>query len=179
MPKSETTVMLITVISTVWTHNLAIGVALGVVAAMVAFANHVAHFVHVARDVSEVEDRSTACYTVDGELFFASSNDLCTMFNYAEDTDNVVIDMEHSHPWDASTIAALDSVTDKYNNQGKHIDIVGLNKASRSMRVRLGGLTRSGDLPLLEDFQGSYALCSQVGFCLDPDRQVGMRSTSS
>ncbi|MBD3753213.1 MAG: SulP family inorganic anion transporter, partial [Micrococcales bacterium] len=38
MPKSETAVMLITVIVTVWTHNLAIGVVVGVFAAMVLFA---------------------------------------------------------------------------------------------------------------------------------------------
>lgn len=51
MPKSETAVMLITVIATVWTHNLAIGVILGVLAAMVMFARRVAHFVTVTRTV--------------------------------------------------------------------------------------------------------------------------------
>ena len=145
MPKSETTVMLVTVVATVWTHNLAIGVVLGVLVAMVAFANRVAHFVRVDRDLIEEADRPTARYTVEGELFFASSNDLYTMFDYAEDPDHIVIDMHRSHLWDASTIAALDSVTDKYDSYGKHVDIVGLNDASRRMRVRLGGLARAGE----------------------------------
>ena len=52
MPKSETTVMLVTVIATVWSHNLAIGVVLGVLVAMVAFANRVAHFVRVDRTLT-------------------------------------------------------------------------------------------------------------------------------
>ena len=90
-------------------------------------------------------DRPIARYTVDGELFFASSNDLYTMFDYAEDPEHVVIDMHRSHLWDASTIVALDSVTDKYEQYGKHVDIVGLNQASRRMRVRLGGMVRSGE----------------------------------
>nr|WP_272902280.1 SulP family inorganic anion transporter [Brevibacterium daeguense] len=145
MPKSETTVMLTTVIATVWTNNLAIGVALGVLVAMVAFANRVAHFVTVRRELIEEDGRSTARYTVEGELFFASSNDLYTMFEYAEDPEHIIIDMHQSHLWDASTIAALDSVTDKYENYGKHVDIVGLNQASRRMRVRLGGMVKSGE----------------------------------
>ena len=145
MPKSETTVMLVTVIATVWTHNLAIGVVLGVIVAMVAFANRVAHFVSVNKAITETSGRPTACYTVEGELFFASSNDLYTMFDYAEDPEHIVIDMHQSHLWDASTIAALDSVTDKYEHYGKRVDIIGLNNASRRMRVRLGGLAKNGE----------------------------------
>ncbi|MDN6605459.1 SulP family inorganic anion transporter [Brevibacterium sp.] len=143
MPKSETTVMLVTVIATVWTNNLAIGVILGVLVAMVAFANRVAHFVSVNREIVEADGRGSARYTVDGELFFASSNDLYTMFDYAEDPEHVIIDMHQSHLWDASTIAALDSVTDKYEQYGKHVEIVGLNDASRRMRARLGGQSPS------------------------------------
>lgn len=145
MPKSETTVMLVTVIATVWTHNLAIGVVLGVLVAMVAFTNRVAHFVRVDRELIEEGGRLTARYTVEGELFFASSNDLYTMFDYAEDPERIVIDMHQSHLWDASTIASLDSVTDKYENYGKHVEIVGLNNASRRMRVRLGGMLKTGE----------------------------------
>lgn len=144
MPKSETTVMLATVVATAWTHNLAIGVVLGVLVAMIAFANRVAHFVRVDRELRDVDGQATAYYTVEGELFFASSNDLYTMFDYAGDPEHIVIDMHRSHLWDASTVAALDSVTDKYAAYGASVDIVGLNTASRRMRARLAGMTRSG-----------------------------------
>ena len=144
MPKPETTVMLVTVVATVWTHNLAIGVVLGVLVAMIAFANRVAHFVRVDRELRDVDGQATAYYTVEGELFFASSNDLYTMFDYAGDPEHIVIDMHRSHLWDASTVAALDSVTDKYAAYGASVDIVGLNTASRRMRARLAGMTRSG-----------------------------------
>ncbi|MCK1801545.1 SulP family inorganic anion transporter [Brevibacterium sp. R8603A2] len=140
MPKSETAVMLVTVVATVWTHNLAIGVVLGVVIAMIAFANRVAHLVRVDRELAEVDGVPTATYTVEGELFFASSNDLYTMFDYAEDPAHVVIDLTRSHLWDASTIAALDSVTTKYEERGTEVTVVGLNAASRRMRETMSGM---------------------------------------
>jgi len=139
MPKSETTVMLITVIFTVATHNLGIGVGVGVLTAMVLFANRVAHLVTVTRSIEEHFEEKIAKYAVNGELFFASSNDLYSQFNYAEDPQNIVIDMYNSHLWDASTIAALDSITGKYEKYGKNVQIEGLNQASLKMRERLGG----------------------------------------
>ncbi|TPV52524.1 SulP family inorganic anion transporter [Pseudarthrobacter phenanthrenivorans] len=144
MPKSETLVMVATVIVTVASHNLAIGVGVGVLVAMVLFARRVAHFVTVERTVSNVEGHETATYVVNGELFFASSNDLYTQFEYALDPERVVIDMHGSHLWDASTIAALDAITEKYRAHGKDVKIIGLNDASTTMRERLGGKLGAG-----------------------------------
>ena len=144
MPKSETMVMVATVIVVVATHNLAIGVGVGVLVAMVLFARRVAHFVTVERTVKAVNGRETATYVVNGELFFASSNDLYTQFEYALDPEHVVIDMHASHLWDASTIAALDAITEKYRNHGTEVEIVGLNEASVLMRDRLGGKLGAG-----------------------------------
>jgi SulP family sulfate permease len=144
MPKSETMVIVATVIVTVATHNLAIGVGVGVLVAMVLFARRVAHFVTVERSVTNVEGHETATYVVNGELFFASSNDLYTQFEYALDPEQVIIDMHASHLWDASTIAALDAITEKYHNHGKDVKIIGLNDASITMRERLGGKLGGG-----------------------------------
>jgi SulP family sulfate permease len=144
MPKSETTVMLATVIVTVWTHNLAIGVGVGVLVAMVAFARRVAHFVTVERTEDTRDGAPHVTYTVNGELFFASSNDLYTQFEYATDPHRVTIDLHRSHLWDASTIAALDAIEEKYRSFGTRVDVVGLNEASSSMRERLGGHLAAG-----------------------------------
>lgn len=139
MPKSETTVMVATVVVVVLTHNLAIGVIVGVLVAMVAFARRVAHFVSVARTLPAEESVPTAYYTVTGELFFASSNDLTTQFEYAADPDRIVIDMSNSHIWDASTVAALDAITSKYERHGKRVVLLGMNDASTTMHARLAG----------------------------------------
>ena len=140
MPKSETTVMVATVAVTVATHNLAIGVVVGVLVAMTLFARRVAHLTEVHREV--VEDRQgvpTAVYRVIGQLFFASSNDLYTQFDYADDPDQVVIDLTDSHVWDASTVASLDAITTKYARKGKTVEILGLNPSSAERHERLSG----------------------------------------
>lgn len=137
MPLSETAVMLVTVLLTVFTHNLALGVGAGILTAMALFARRVARFVTVERTLSV--DEQTATYRVDGQLFFASSNDLYTLFEYSADPQNVVIDMSASHLWDASTVSALDSITTKYERLGKQVTVTGMNATSADFHRRLGG----------------------------------------
>ncbi len=97
MPKSETAVMLATVVVTVATHNLAYGVIVGVLVAMILFARRVAHLATVTREETLGADEQRV-YSVEGELFFASSNDLVYQFDYAGDPKDVVIDLlERAH----------------------------------------------------------------------------------
>ena len=140
MPKSETTVMAATVVVTVLTHNLAIGVGVGVLVAMTLFARRVAHLTETHRELVENRDgTASAVYRVTGELFFASSNDLYTQFDYVDDPDSVVIDLSRSHIWDASTVAALDAIATKYHRKDKTVVIVGLNPSSAERHERLSG----------------------------------------
>lgn len=137
MPKSETAVMLATVAVTVCTDNLAYGVAVGTLTAMVLFARRVAHLVTVT-DAGR-PDEDTRVYAVAGELFFASSNDLVYQFDYAGDPANIVIDMSGAHIWDASTVATLDAITTKYAARGKTVTITGMNDNSAERHRRLSG----------------------------------------
>ncbi|GAA2945057.1 SulP family inorganic anion transporter [Streptomyces enissocaesilis] len=142
MPVGETTVMAVTVAAVVATHNLAIGVVLGSVTAMVVFAKRVAHLARVSGVVGP--DGSQVVYAVTGELFFASSNDLVHQFNYKDDPDDVVIDLSGAHIWDASSVAALDAVETKYARRGKKVTIVGLNDPSAEMHEKLAGQLTAG-----------------------------------
>ncbi|MGW4589710.1 SulP family inorganic anion transporter [Amycolatopsis thermoflava] len=137
MPIGEIAVMVITVAVVVATHNLAIGVVVGSITAMVVFARRVAHLVNVTAVADP--DGSQVVYAVTGELFFASSNDLVYQFDYTGDPGKIVIDLTDAHIWDAATVAALDAVTTKYAAHGKTVDIVGLNKHSALMHARLSG----------------------------------------
>ncbi|GAB7051319.1 SulP family inorganic anion transporter [Catenuloplanes indicus] len=137
MPWGELVVMGVTVAATLATHNLAIGVVLGVLAAMVIFARRVAHVTTVTSVLGP--DGGTRVYAVHGELFFASSNDLVYQFDYAGDPDRVVIDLSKAHIWDASSVAALDAITTKYAARGKHVEITGLNEESALMHENLAG----------------------------------------
>ncbi|XXM85041.1 SulP family inorganic anion transporter [Cellulosimicrobium sp. PMB13] len=147
MPRSETTVMLTTVVVTVWTHNLAYGVVVGVLVATVLFARRVAHFTTVTRlDAQQGSgaDDDTRTYAVEGELFFASSNDLVYQFDYAGDPENIVIDMTKAHVWDASTVATLDAIRTRYAAKGKTVTIVGANPDTAERLDRLAGRLGAG-----------------------------------
>jgi sulfate permease, SulP family len=137
MPRSETAVVLTTVGGTLFTHNLAIGVGAGVLAACVLFARRVAHLA----EVTSVTDPDTGArvYSVHGALFFASSNDLYTQFDYAGDPQRVVIDLSRASVWDASTVAALDAITHKYATRGKSVEVVGLTGHSADRYERHTG----------------------------------------
>lgn len=142
MPAGEIAVMVITVACVVITHNLAIGVVVGSVTAMVIFARRVAR----VADVTAVTDPdgTTVVYRVTGELFFASSNELVGRFDYAGDPDRVVIDLSAAHIWDASSVAALDTIGSKYAQRGKAVEITGLNEHSAHLHDRLTGGLAAG-----------------------------------
>ncbi|WP_338677991.1 SulP family inorganic anion transporter [Streptomyces sp. SCSIO 30461] len=142
MPVGEIAVMVITVVAVVATHNLAIGVVLGSITAMVVFAKRVAHLAEVTAVVDP--DGTTVVYRVTGELFFASSNDLVGQFNYATDPDKVIIDLSSAHIWDASSVAALDAIETKYAQRGKTVEITGLNTPSAHLHGKLSGELAAG-----------------------------------
>jgi SulP family sulfate permease len=137
MPVPETLVMVVTVVVVVATGNLAIGVLVGVVLAMVLFARRVAHVIRVDRVVAG--DGDSVRYTVHGPLFFGSSNDLVERFSYALDPPRVVVDLGAAQVWDASTIAALDSVEAKFAQHGAMVTFEGLDGRSAALHARLSG----------------------------------------
>ena len=137
MPAGETLIMAVTVAATVATHNLAIGVGLGVLTAMVVFARRVAHLVDVQRVVDP--DGTTCIYSVTGELFFASDQEFIDAFDYAADPPDVIIDMSRAHIWDASAVAALDAIQTHYARHGVTVEITGLNPRSEDLHSTLSG----------------------------------------
>ncbi|MGB3414834.1 MAG: SulP family inorganic anion transporter, partial [Microbacteriaceae bacterium] len=137
MPKSETFVMVTTVVIVVITQNLAIGVGAGVVLAIVLFARRIAHVVTVERQLSH--DSYRVDYRVLGPLFFGSSNDLVEQFSYALDPETVTIDFSQAQIWDASTVAVLDSIEAKYTQHNIVVTFTGLDPRSTEFHTRLSG----------------------------------------
>ena len=147
MPLSETVVMLVTVVATLATSNLAVGVVLGVITAMITFARRVAHLASVeqvsAEDTTNDGQVDTRTYRIHGQLFWASSNDLVYAFDYTDPAENIVLDLSAAEVWDASTVATLDSVTRKFEERGKTVTIVGLDGPSKDRLDRLSGKLNS------------------------------------
>ncbi len=137
MPNSETLIMVVTVVGTVATDNLAIGVGAGVLTAMASFARKAAHLLDVERVLDP--DGTTAFYSVSGELFFVSDQELVDAFDYPNDPHRVIIDFSRAHVWDASAVAALDAIEQHYARHGTRIEITGLNPDSAELHGNLSG----------------------------------------
>lgn len=141
-PRSSSAVMLATVAGVVFTHNLAIGVLIGVLLSGIFFAGKVARMVRVTSTLSE--DGRTRTYRVEGQLFFASADDFSAAFDVREELDVAVIDVSSAHIWDISSVAALDSVVLKFRRAGTEVRLIGLNASSETIVDRLATHDKPG-----------------------------------
>jgi SulP family sulfate permease len=130
-PVSTSTVMVTTVVVVVATHNLAIGVFIGVLLAAMFFANKVAQYKYVTSTLSE--DGLTRTYKVVGQVFFASADKFVDFFDFKEAVDKVTIDLTQAHFWDITAVAALDKVVLKFRREGTAVEVIGLNEASATL----------------------------------------------
>ncbi|QPC44992.1 SulP family inorganic anion transporter [Kaustia mangrovi] len=134
-PRSSSLVMLSTVACVVATHNLAIGVLVGVLLSALFFAWKVAQIFRVTSTLSP--DGRSRTYNVEGQVFFASADDFTAAFDFKEALERVTIDVSRAHIWDISSVAALDMIVLKFRREGADVEIVGMNKASETLVDRL------------------------------------------
>ena len=134
-PRSSSVVMLATVVAVVWTHNLAIGVLVGVLLSGIFFAAKIAQLFKVTSTVSP--DGRERVYRVEGQLFYGSVEDFMAAFDFGEAPERVVIDVSAAHIWDISSVQALDMAVLKFRRDGAEVEIVGMNEASETIVDRL------------------------------------------
>jgi SulP family sulfate permease len=141
MPQGETLVMVATVAVVVPSRNLAYGVLVGVILAALLFTRKAARLVNVTSVLDP--DGGVRIYAVQGPLFFASTNELVTAFDYAHDPPRVVIDLSDADVLDSAAAAALDDVLHRYAERGRTAEITGVDRGSaaalRSMPSYAGG----------------------------------------
>ncbi|WP_046079275.1 SulP family inorganic anion transporter [Halomonas sp. HG01] len=130
-PMSSNLVMLATVAVTVGTHNLAMGVFVGVLLAALFFANKVGNILYIG--VEEAEAGRHRVYRVVGQVFFASSERFGRAFDFKESVEKVTIDLSRAHFWDITAVQALDRVVIKFRREGTEVELVGLNEASATI----------------------------------------------
>lgn len=135
-PRTSSLVMIATVIVTVSTHDLAKGVLTGVLLSGLFFARKVGQVLHIGS--TSQEDGRLRCYTVTGQVFFASADQFIASFDFREALERVQIDVGRAHFWDLSAVGALDTVVVKFRREGTEVEILGMNEASATLVDRLG-----------------------------------------
>ena len=146
-PRSSSIVMLATVAGVVFTHNLAIGVLLGVLLSGIFFAWKISQIFRVTSTLSE--DGTARRYVVEGQVFFASADAFTAAFDFKEALEKVTIDVSHAHIWDISSVAALDMIILKFRREGADVEIIGLNEASETIVDKLAIHDKPGALERL------------------------------
>ena len=141
-PRSSSIVMLATVVTVVWTHNLAIGVLVGVLLSGIFFSAKIAQLFRVTSTLSR--DGRHRTYQVEGQLFYASVEDFMAAFDFREAVERVTIDVSRAHIWDISSVQALDTAVLKFRRDGAEVDVTGMNEASATIVDRLAQHDKPG-----------------------------------
>jgi SulP family sulfate permease len=137
-PQSSNVVMIATVIVVVATHNLALGVLTGVLLSALFLANKLENDIRVESYI----ENDARVYDLKGQIFFSSSEKFMQGFNFQEPISKVIIDLTHSHIWDVTSVAMLDSVVNKFQRNGVNVTVRGLNEASSIMIDKYGTHTK-------------------------------------
>ncbi|PKR77616.1 sodium-independent anion transporter [Halalkalibacillus sediminis] len=140
VPKSDATVMVVTVGTVVITHDLSKGVLAGVLLSAIFFAAKISK-VSIEEKMNDAQTEKI--YAIHGQLFFASVSELPKRFDYNQEIDRVVLDLSQAHLWDDSAINALDKIEAKFEQQGIEVAYKGMNNESKQLKNKIGGLSKA------------------------------------
>jgi SulP family sulfate permease len=131
---SFNSVMITVVIVVLITHNLALGVFIGVLLSALFMINQLESSVQVKAERLD----HTCYYTIYGQIFFSSADKFYQFFDFQNELEHVVLDLTHAHIWDITSVNMLNAVVQKFEAQNTQVKVIGLNEASSTLidRVR-------------------------------------------
>ncbi|NJN49617.1 MAG: SulP family inorganic anion transporter [Alkalinema sp. RL_2_19] len=136
IPKSESIVMLLTMLITVFTKNFALGVATGIVLSTVFFSRKIAQLTTVDSELSP--DGNHRIYRVTGQVFFLSKEEFFNAFDFTEVVDQITLDLSRAFLWDQGAVETVSRVMNKFHRAGTDVELIGLNEASSNLGQKLG-----------------------------------------
>ncbi|RKG55822.1 SulP family inorganic anion transporter [Acinetobacter cumulans] len=126
-------VMLAVVLVVLATHNLALGVFVGVLLSALFIINQLESSVKVRVDHTSTHSN----YTILGQIFFSSADKFYQFFDFNSPVQQVTIDLTHAHIWDITSVNMLNTVVEKFEQQGISVKLIGLNEASATLIDRV------------------------------------------
>ena len=154
MPKSDIFVMIVVTLVTIFLHNLALAVIIGVIIAALVFAWDNAQRIRARKYTDE---KGIKHYEIYGPLFFGSVTVFNEKFNVLNDPEEIIIDFKESRVVDMSAIEALNKMTERYEKVGKKVH---LRHLSADCQKLLKNADKIIDVNVLED--PSYRVMSDL-----------------
>ncbi|RZJ71462.1 SulP family inorganic anion transporter [Flavobacterium sp.] len=130
MPKQDIFVGILVAAITIFLHNLALAVLIGVIVSALVFAWESAKRIRAKKYVDE---NGVKHYHIYGPLFFASTTAFTEKFDVANDPETVVIDFGESRISDMSAIEAVNKLTQRYRVLGKTVHLKHLSEDCRKL----------------------------------------------
>ena len=145
MPKSDTFVMILVTLVTIFLHNLALAVLIGVIIAALVFAWDNAKRIRARK---RIDENGVKHYEIYGPLFFGSVTIFNEKFDILNDPQEIIIDFAESRVVDMSAIKALSKITERYQKVGKKVHLKHLSSDCRKL---LKNAEEIIDVNVLED----------------------------
>ena len=130
-PLASNIVMLTTIVVVLATHNLALGVFVGVLCSAIFLAKKLESAVSVEKiDVTTTD----VIYKIRGQIFFSSAEKMYSAFDFNQPhLQKVTLDLEHAHVWDVTAIGMFDQILEKFAKHGISTHVIGLNEQSHAL----------------------------------------------
>ncbi len=145
MPKSDIFVMVMVTLVTVFLHNLALAVIIGVIIAALVFAWDNAKRIRARK---RIDEQGVKHYEIYGPLFFGSVTAFNEKFDVLSDPEEVVINFAESRVVDMSAIEALHKITERYHKVGKKVHLKHLSPDCRKLLKNADAII---DINIMED----------------------------
>jgi len=134
-PKLDVAVMILTVLSVVFTHNLALGVVVGVIFSALFFATKISNV-----EVTKHEVDNLIQYQVMGQIFFVSIDSMMNQINLNDENKQIEIDFKQAHLWDDSAVDAVDTLVRKLSEKNNKVYVINLNENSHKIISELSSM---------------------------------------
>ena len=144
IPKSDTVVMVSTVLVVLFTHNLAYGVIVGIMISAIAFTSKISEI-----NVEKYTINGNIKYEVKGQLFFASTTKFINSFDYSEDINSIDIDFTNVKVWDESAVDTIDKVVIKYHKNDIKTNLTGLSDSCMELIDNMATYNKPGGLEVV------------------------------
>ena len=120
MPKPDIFVMVVVTLITIFMHNLALAVLIGVIISALVFAWESAQRIRARKFVDE---NGVKHYEMFGPLFFGSTTAFSEKFDVQNDPNEIIIDFAESKIADMSAIDAVNKITGRYAALNKKVHL--------------------------------------------------------
>ncbi|GAA4458113.1 SulP family inorganic anion transporter [Rurimicrobium arvi] len=145
MPAQDIFVGIVVAAITIYLHNLALAVLIGVIISALVFAWESARRIRARKYVDE---NGIKYYEIYGPLFFGSVTAFTEKFDVGQDPETVIVDFKDSRVADMSGIDALHKLTERYRQVGKQLHLRHLSEDCRRLLQNAASVI---DVNVMED----------------------------